>query len=182
MAEILRPFVAPPTSEDERPYLPFLPAVQRGIVDFGELVMRHLPDPIGVTLANLRMPQQNDAGIVPIDPEADKVVAVDHTRLLDVSNRAITLGPSSKDAVDKQDGHIRHEGLLTITTPEGLLRAVGVVMDRFKNPWLAQELGAARTAGRLAVVRFGLDVLDYEVTDVDTETGSLSAKPRTKLY
>lgn len=181
MSEILRPFVAPPATEAERPFLPFSAAIQERIVDLNVLVMRQLTEPLGVILGNLRMPQHNDAGVVSLDPNADDFIAVDHTRLIDIKQRQITLGPSSKDAVDKQSGRFQDEGLLTIATPTGGLRVVGAVIDRIKNPWLAEEYEVLRTAGRLAVVRFGLEALDYEVTDIDTKTGSISAKPRTNV-
>lgn len=179
MPDILRPHITEPADESERAYVPFLAAMENNIIDLGSVVVRHLRDPIGVVLGNGRIPQQNDAGIVPLDRDGKEILAVDHTHLVDMAKGHIQLGPSSKNDVDKRSGVIRNEGLLTITSPDGWLRIVGAVVDCVKNPWLAHDLDATRTKGRLAVARFGLAALDYEVTDVNAETGILTAKPRT---
>lgn len=50
----------------DRPYAPFLPAVERGDVQLDELNIRRLEAPLGQMLINGRIPQQNDAGVVEV--------------------------------------------------------------------------------------------------------------------
>lgn len=176
MSDFLRSMVTTPA--ESRPYAPFLPAMEQGIVDFDTLIVRHLPDSIGVILANGRLPQQNDAGIVPLNPDATEFVAVDHTRLIGLSGNTFRFGPSDKDAINKETGEIQQEGLLTVTTPEGFLRIVGMAIDPVENPWLAIRHNALRSTGRLAVVSFGLNTIDCEATGVNTKTSIVTAKPR----
>lgn len=180
MEDVLRTFMRRQDEMPERPYFPYPSAIQAGAIDFDNINMRRLSDPIGVILANGRKPQPNDAGIVPTDPDSGEFVAIDHASLTSVSQQKIELAPTNKDAVNKQSGEFQDEGLLTITRPDGLLRVVGVVVDHIKHPWLAEQLGAMRATGRMAVVQFGLEILDYEVSDVDAKTGIITAKPRTK--
>lgn len=176
MSELLRPFLSLPDRVPDRPYAPFLPAVERGDVQLDELNIRRLEAPLGQMLINGRIPQQNDAGVVEVGP--GELIIVDHVRLLHADTQQVMIGPSSKASVDKDSGSIRDEGLLAITHQDGRVRYVAGVLDTTSNPWQANQLGVPWATGRLAVVQFGLDALDYEAVDIDTETGIVKTAPR----
>ncbi len=182
MKDILPPLITHDQETVRRPYEPFMAALQSGVLNAENIVRRALTDPIGVVLGNGRVPHHKDAGVVAVGDGDEAFLAVDHVQLVEMDGSSIQIGPSSKDAVNALDGQVRGEGLFTITMPDGLLRIVGVAVDAAKRPWLTDSLRATRTAGGLAIVQFGLDAMDYEVSDVDTESGILTAKPRTKPH
>lgn len=162
----------------ERPYLPFLPAVESGVLRLADIALRTLKVPLGVSLVNGRLPHAADAGVIDT-PEG--VLAVDHTHIISYDRTTLKIGPSCKsDVATQEDGEgvFQSGGALSIANDQGWFRIVGAAVDRIRDPWLAHRLQAAHTAGRTAVALFGLEAADYEVTDIDPDTGIMTARPR----
>ncbi len=167
-----------PTSEpvdQKRPYFPLPAALARGAVDLTNKTVTALRDPLGVILSAGHMPRHDEAGMVETSAGP---MAVDHSSLIKLDSTGLEVAPSSKDDVAKKDGEIKASGTLTLTSPDGLLRIIGVAIDQVKHPWLAERLNAVGAVGKTAIALFGLEAADYEVTDIDSKTGIIIARPR----
>lgn len=184
MSELIRPLLQGEQPSVKRPYFPFLDALLRGVVDMEEIVLRRLPEPVGTILSRRIIPQHKDAGVI---EAGDVITAVDLTQVLDVTSSGIVLGPADKSSVDKDTGVIRGEGLITLSTTsesssEGIVKAVGMVIGAERAQWLNDQRSVAYNTGKLAVVQFGLDVLDLEVVDRDESSGAITVAERKKRF
>ena len=173
MSDLLKPLIEAEEQIPDRPYFPYSAALEAGRI-VKETVKRVLDEPLGVILGNGRIPQQNDAGLIELGGDT---YAVDHSQVLGADRKSITIGPSDKGNVNKETGQCTGEGLLTLTTPEGLMKVVGMVISKERAEWLKH----AHNVGELAVIQFGLTILQYEITGVDKATGEVSAKPTGKV-
>ncbi len=149
-----------------KPYLPYLAAVESGVVEPDELVPQHLDEPLGVLLQNCQIPTEQ-AGLIVVGGQTH---VCDHASVIDSGKDRLFLGPSSKNDV-ASGGEIRDSGLLVLTRPNGLLRIIGMAINSAENPWLVRT----NNLGGIAVKMFGIEAIDYEPTDVDKD-GIITAK------
>ena len=144
----------------DRPYFPYLSAVETGVVDPSELVPRKLDDPLGVMLANGRFPK-DQAGLIVL---GDELYVCDHASVVDSGLDRLFLGPSSKDDIS-DEGEIRDSGLIVLTNLDELVRIIGAAINSAHNPWQ----GAGNHLGGIAVKLFGIEARYCEPLDVDRE-------------
>ncbi len=166
----------------KRPYIPFHAALESGLLDLNNIVRRKLIEPIGVTIANGMIPQQNDAGIVGLSDES--IIAVDHAQVASIDSSRIEIAPSDKRSVDKGSGAILETGIISINNLDGLLRIVGITLDRSRAEWsdTRTRLRVGLRASGLVTIMFGLDAEDFEYDDMDPSNGHLRAKPRRNYW
>jgi len=143
-------------------------------------------DPPGVMLANLRIPNSSNAGIILMGQDAE---GRDHVAGIDLAaavfeGKRLRILPTEKAAVS-HDGCIIGEGLVPIARDDGLIRIAGKVIDVVNQPWQIRQNKAAISVGQLAnrfvYVARGLDQLDYEAQDVSVDSG-IEALPRRRFY
>lgn len=144
----------------DNPYLPYLAAVEHGLVEPNELTPQELDVPLGVMLANGKIPNQA-AGLVLLGGRPE---VCDHAGVKDISKnyREIFLSPTSKADVG-QAGEIRDSGLLVLTRPNGLLKVIGIAID------LAKSNFPQPYSRKIKVKMLGLEASDYEPVDIDKE-------------
>lgn len=167
----------------ENPYLPYLAAIERGgIIDSPEEMVRDLDQPAGVYIANGLLPNYRGAGIVNI---GNGLGAYDLSRVaFDRNNLEVT--PTPKESVEHDTGRIIQEGGIMLEMGDGRIRLAGLAIDVSLQPWLASRLLGDRLrpiTQRIAVVALGsLDLPDYEITNLDAETGVILARERRKVF
>lgn len=146
------------------PYLPFLSAVEQGLIDPHNLTPEQLDKPLGVLLANGKIPHQS-AGLVVI---GGKLEVCDHAGLKDISKKGdeLFLAPSSKSDVT-QHGEIRDSGLLVLTRPSGLLKVIGVANDLEQSNYWPQP--DKNNKNNIKVDLFGLKAIVLEPVDIDND-------------
>lgn len=178
MPEIIRPLLEIGSPEVQRPYFPFLEAVQRRIIDLGSVAVEHFSTPIGVLMGNGIVPSHKNGGIVELIEGEDEVLAVDHVRVTDAVKGGLVIGPSAKADVEKLTGKVCDAGLITLSSTKGLVKIIAMVIGAERAEWLEDQASVAYTTGKLAVVQFGPDSLEYEVVGRSEKVGSLTIKER----
>lgn len=168
-----------------RPYLPFPLAVESGVLIDPEDMAKPLDSPAGVTLANGYIPNVREAGLV---PDGDDIVAFDLVALDIEGADQVRISPVSKSHV-ASDGEIVEKGAVVMQNESGLLRFAGFAIKARERPWLADRLRQLsdrrhwQSVGGITVFSaYGLGIPDHEVTEVDTTTSSVVAKPRLKYF
>lgn len=173
-------YIGPETVEN--PYLPYMVAVERGIIENPEDMAINLLDSPGVYIANDLIPNHHGAGIINIGEEFG---AFDLSNI-EFNGKNIEVTAASKSAVDHVSGRITDEGAVVLGLPDGRLKIVGLAIDTVLKHWLARDLLPERfkfIKHRVAVVALSsFDIPEYEVVDVNSVTGALSAQERPKYY
>jgi hypothetical protein len=167
----------------ENPYLPYLAAIEKGgIIDSPETMAEELAEPAGVYIANGLIPNNRGAGIVAIGNE---LAAYDLSRIA-FERKHIEVTPTPKAAVEHDSGRITQEGGIVLEMGDGRIKLAGLAIDVTRQPWLASTLLGDRfrpLSRRIAVVALGsLDVPDYEITDLNVDTGVIRARETQKIY
>lgn len=170
------------TEPSENPYIPYIAALEKGIIANPEELAENLRDSPGVYISNGFIPNNKGAGIINIGNELG---AFDLSSL-EFNGSKIEIKASPKSAVDHDSGRITDEGAVVLELPDGRLKIVGLAIDTVRKHWLARDLLADRwkfIKHRVAVVALdSFDIPEYEVVDVNSKTGTLSAQERTKHY
>jgi len=162
--EIIKSIIQP--DQPPRPYLPYLAAVESGAIKPEDLIPEELGDPLGVLLANRKIPAQQ-AGLVLLGQQSH---VCDHNAVIDYAYDRLFLGSSSKKDVNKL-GEIHESGLIVLTRPNGILKVIGIAITPETHPWLAN----GDNLGNVAVKLFGLEAMQFEAVDIDGE-GIISAR------
>ncbi len=151
---------------------------KKGIVKLEQLVPTPLRDDLAMIISRGTIPATENVGYV--DTNGGSVVC-DHAEIVSFDKTKLEIGPSSKDDVNSS-GEIQDEGVVLLFNPaSGFPKVVAAVIDQHKRPFV-EGINCAHTTGRLAVVRFGLEAAEYEISDIDSETGVITAKPRFTPY
>lgn len=157
----------------DNPYLPYLSAVEAGVVSPDSLVAQDLREPLGVMLVNGQIPTEQ-AGLISI---GGLVFACDHTSVIDFGKDKIFLGPSSKGDITTK-GAIKDSGLLILTRPNGLLRVVGMAVNSNLNPWSHKPSRPFQGLTRnVSINLFGIGSSEYDPVDIDKD-GTITAIKR----
>lgn len=166
----------------ENAYMPYLVALENGIIENPEDKARLLSEPPGVSIANGLIPNTKGAGIIAV---GDSFGAFDLSRVA-FEDKTIEVTPSPKTAVEHDTGRITQEGGIVLELGDGRIQLVGVAIDIQKQPWLAHDLLKDHirfVAHHIAVVALCcLDVPEYEIIDVDTTNGAIRAKERIRIF
>lgn len=126
------------------PYVPFLPALEEGILVDPSHLARPIENPIGVDAKNGLITNAKHAGVVALGSE---IAAIDHVSIEKTGSKLI-ISPSSKDAVDS-DGKFNQEGGIILTTPEGWLKFIVLAIDVSENPWRFDRIRRIRAIAKL---------------------------------
>lgn len=168
----------------EEAYLSFPAAVETGILQ-PELLPSLTPQEASLLIRSGVMPPQ--AGIVrlPGGVGAFDLVAVD-----EASSSKIILPPTTKDAVDNEDGAITAPGLIVLSNSEGRLRPYAYTISSVKAEWMkirnsrepVSRRRVCENIGSIAIVllSFG-EVKDFEIQEIESD-GTLIAKSSTKFF
>lgn len=166
----------------ENPYLPYVAAVQSGVIRHPEKMATELKIAPGVDIANGYIPNSHGAGIISM---TGGLMAFDLVTI-EFQGRKLQVMPAPKSAVDHDSGQITGEGAIVLEKPDGRLILAGIAINATANPWLADELLGSRSRNvgqNIAVVALGsMELPEYEITDMDESTGVISAKERTRVY
>ncbi len=166
----------------EDPYLPFFAAVEQGIINEPEGMIGTLEQPPGVYIANGYIPNNRGAGIV---AHGDGVAAFDFSTVV-FEGKILEVTPCSKTAVEHDTGRITQAGGVVLELGDGRIRLAGLAIDVTADPWRARELLNDRyqfISHAIAVLALSsLDVPEYEITDIQAETGVLKARERRRIY
>jgi len=114
-----------------------------------------------------------------------QLLEFDHAALDVVSSDEILLKPTATSDVDH--GKILREGVITLSDEDGWIGVRGLVVDLELQFWTAEQLrqlpGRVFRSGHFAVKVFGsLDLPDFELREVDLETGIALARQRHRVY
>lgn len=157
-------------------YWPYLAARETDRIHNREAMGTPITGSVGVDIANGRIPNPKGAGIFALK---GMLLAFDHLGLEREGNR-IKLLPISKHVVSRE-GDILSEGATVLAKDTGQIRLAAMAVDTHKNPWALQdrELKLVPRLGSLGIKLFSsLEIPDYEVSDIDLETGTMTALPR----
>lgn len=170
------------TEATDNMYLPYLAALERGgIIASPETMAEELNMPAGVYIANGLIPNNRGAGIVAL---GNSLAAYDLSRVTFEGNK-MEVTPTPKSAVEHGSGRITEEGGVVLEMGDGRIKLAGLAIDVVAQPWLADRLLGdtfRSRAQRIAVVALSsFDVPEYEITDLNTETGVIRAQERTKI-
>ena len=164
--------------DERKPYYPYPVAVEKGLIE--PIAPSPSDEPPGVVLSHGRIPNNKQAGVVPVGMGSGNFVAFDHAAAVFEGQRLV-ITPAAKSDVN-DEGYVQEEGLIIMGDQEGRLTIAGFAIDVVRQPWLADKLmrrSQARPLGRVAVFPTStLDFPQYEVTDIDNKEGIISAKPR----
>lgn len=168
---------------EQKPYYPFPVALSRGLLPSLDEVSPPFPDQLGEVIAADRIPNAKQAGLVRIDEE--QLIAFDHCAA-ELDPRVIKIIPTEKSAVSK-DGEIEKEGLTVVSKYGGtVLRVIRAHIDPFKHPWHIDRYKDRISVGQLmkpiVEVRFGVELPEYELTNIDSQTGEATYKARSIYY
>ncbi|MGZ6005488.1 MAG: hypothetical protein ACXWLH_05060 [Candidatus Saccharimonadales bacterium] len=156
-------------NKPEKPYLTFLAAQEKGIVDLSKLSPRELTQPLGLIVASGHMPAVDEAGLVQLGKET---YAVDHTYVTRADDKEIHLGPANKEDVTS-DGRIVESGLLVMTrVSDGLQIYFGRAVTGNTAPWLSP----GQKLGNIAINLFGINsmrVAEPKVVDEEIVVAKL---------
>jgi hypothetical protein len=167
----------------ENPYLPYLAALERGgIIDSPENMAEELHEPAGVYIANGLIPNNRGAGIVAV---GNSLAAYDLSRVA-FEGKAVEVTPTPKSAVEHDSGRITQEGGIILEMGDGRIKLAGLAIDVVSHPWLADRLlqnTYRPVSRRIAVVALSsFDVPEYEITDLNIDTGVIRAQERNKIF
>lgn len=168
---------------EQNPYYPYPVAQSLGLLPSLGEVRLPTPNYLDESLAAGKIPNAKQAGLVLVGEE--HVVAFDHCAA-QLGAKVIRLIPTEKTAVSKT-GAVEEEGLTVMARNEGmLLRIVSAAVDAAKHPWQVERykdrISVYQKASRIAVIRFGLDLPEYELKDINGQTGEMTYKPRQLYY
>lgn len=149
-----------------------MPAVEKGAVDPSSLEP-HDPHMAALSLRNGLMPDQAGSVLLP----GGQIGAYDLTSL-QVEGSRLVIGPSDKSAVKKEERDIVAPGALTLSSPNGLVKVIGVVELSERAHWGS----AFKRAGCVALRMFGIESPGYEIDDIDSNTHVVTAKPVLPVY
>ena len=171
MPEVLEALGVP---NETRPYLPLVAAIRNGVVDLATVVPQRLTEELGILFSRGEIPAADNAGLLEI---GGITFGCDHVAILGGDKSKVEIAPTSKNSVNT-DGTLQETGGIMLSRLAGVFKLAGAVVDHVADPWLADRINAVRTQGRLAVASFGLEAAEFEITDIDSETGIITAKPR----
>ncbi|GAC1392161.1 MAG: hypothetical protein NVSMB46_07220 [Candidatus Saccharimonadales bacterium] len=166
---------------EDRPYFPFIVALEKGILPPSEIVTEELKIPPAIDVLNGHIPNYKHAGCIAIN---------DHFAAFDLSNGFIrennlVITPGSKDSVD-HEGNICGEGVITLMDESGRLKVVGISLDPNRHFWTIENLRrrhrVSSTLGAMTVIPAGFDLPDFEVTDIQPTEGILISTPRKRYF
>jgi hypothetical protein len=164
---------------ERAPYYPFPVAVEKGLLEPHTKKPEPLGDSAGVEIMAGRIPNSHHAGLIPFGK--DHIAAFDHTAA-EFHGKELHIAPAEKqDVTDK--GEVQAEGAIIFGTDEGRLKLAAFVVDIVKNPWLTYGLTRGRVLGNVAV--FSANVLEtpeYEIKEIDLNSGVVIAQPRLKYF
>lgn len=90
----------------------------------------------------------------------------------------LVIGPSDKSAVETEGRGMVAPGALTLSSPNGLVKVVGVVDSIKKTQWNP----AFGRAGGVALRMFGVSAPRYVIDEIDSKTHVATAKPVFPIY
>ncbi len=160
-------------------YLPFFPAVEMGKLTDPQLLAAQPKNPLGVDLANGVIPNARNKGIIAL---GEQIVGVDHVGIQKWGRQYI-INPTAKTDV-KPKGHFAAEGAVAMSTVEGRLKLIGVVVDIIHHPWrfaFPRRHTMQRPLGDLAVILTGIEAPELEVKSV-LDSGHQIAIPRQRVF
>lgn len=164
----------------DNPWVPFLPALERGILKSPEELARPPENPIGVDIANGVIPNSNHAGVLEL---GKSIVGVDHVGV-EVRGKQLLINPTSKKDVDKE-GYINEEGVIILGSSDGRIKIAGFAIDTANNPWRFDRMRRPKTGrslSKLAILLTGWNLpSEYEVDEM-LDTNQLIASPRHKFF
>lgn len=163
---------------DTNPYLPFPVALEMGVIKNPKAMAATPHDSLGTEIANGHIPNNKGAGIIDL---RDGLVAIDHASIVYTGDR-LEIIPAAKDAVS-HEGNVLQEGAILMGNKEGLMTLAALAIHTERNPWLAQRLNRhGRRLGGIAVFTLGLEAPKFEIVDVNTTSGIITARTRNRYF
>ncbi len=170
-------------TDSNKPYFAYPAAVERHILTDPITRARPHQNPPGIDLLAGIIPNSRNAGL--ILSGQDHFVAFDHTAAA-VERHRIEIMPGSKADVSKE-GQIRHEGLIIVETDDWRLKIAAFVINVVHQPWLAQRMREEHRMGRVmgdiaVVAAHVLELPEYEIKDIDNQSGVIVASVRHRIF
>jgi hypothetical protein len=138
-----------------------------------------MENPPGVDIMAGRIPNSKFAGMISMG--ADRLAAFDHTAAEFQGTNLVVQSAAKSDV--SREGEVRDEGAIVFGTDDGRLKIAAFAIDFYRNRMLIdslrQRLRMGSVVGRVAIFSAPvLELPEYEIADIDTNAGTISAKPR----
>ncbi len=162
------------TPDFEGGYVPFVVAAESGVLDLDNLEL-HTPKEAAEAVSDCRIPKHGGAVYYP----GQGIGGVDH-QAFRTDGRTIHILPAGKDAVDGETHRIVGEGGTVFTMPDGRIKIAALAVTGNLSGWSRGR--NTRILGGVAVTPLGLDSIEGEMTDFDTESGIVVVKRRNPIF
>ncbi len=138
-------------------------------------------NPPGVEILSGRIPNNKQAGFVPNGE--GRTMAFDHAAVSFEGSR-LQVMPTPKAAVTSEGG-IEQEGAIVLGMDVDLIKLPFIALSASKNFWTLERMQSEGRrigyCGDLAIFST-LGLPEYEITDIDSRNGLITALPRKQLY